>query len=232
MLILFDIDATLIKTSGLGIKAMGLAGRELFGERFDEKVVEYAGRLDPLIISDLLRAHEIAENGANVTRFRAGYRRYLEQLLSEPGTGKVCPGVPGLLERLRGREGVTMGLLTGNFPETGRIKLRACGIEVDQFRVCAWGDESPQAVPARDHLPPVAMARHARRTGAAVDPQRVTIIGDTPDDVACARAHGCRSLGVATGQFGVAALKDSGADLAVEDLSNGDAIERWLVGGS
>lgn len=231
MLILFDIDATLIKTSGLGIKAMGLAGRELFGELFNERVVEYAGRLDPLIISDLLRAHEIAENGANVTRFRAGYRRHLEHLLSEPGKGQACPGVPGLLDRLRGREGVTMGLLTGNFPETGRIKLRACGIETDQFRVCAWGDESPEAVPARDHLPPVAMARHERMTGSRVDPKRVTIIGDTPHDVACARAHGCRSLGVATGQFGVAALKGCGADHVVEDLSDGAAVERWLLGG-
>ncbi len=231
MLILFDIDATLIKTSGLGIKAMGLAGRELFGAGFDERAVEYAGRLDPLIIGDLLRHHGIAETGSNVTRFRAGYRRHLEQLLSEPGTGQTCPGVPALLERLRGRAGVTMGLLTGNFPETGRVKLRACGIGVEQFEVCAWGDESPHETPARDHLPPVAMARQARRTGSEVDPRRVVIIGDTPHDVGCARAHGCRSLGVATGHFGVGALREAGADLAVPDLSRTDEVTAWLLEG-
>lgn len=230
MLILFDIDATLIKTSGLGIRAMGLAGRELFGENFDERKAEYAGRLDPLIISDLLKAHGIEENGSNVTRFRAGYRRHLETLLSVPGTGNACPGVPDLLARLREKAGVTIGLLTGNFPETGRVKLRACGIDVEQFRVCAWGDESPHVVPARDHLPPVAMARHARATGAAVDPRRVTIIGDTPHDIGCARAHGCRSLGVATGMFGVGSLQDAGADRAVGDLSDTRDVVGWLVG--
>jgi phosphoglycolate phosphatase-like HAD superfamily hydrolase len=230
MLILFDIDATLIKTSGLGIKAMGLAGRELFGDTFNERTVDYAGRLDPLIITDLLRHHGIPENGSNVTRFRAGYRKYLEQLLAEPGVGITCPGVPQLLERLRGRAGLTIGLLTGNFPETGRVKLRACGIDPDQFRVAAWGDESPHVVPARDHLPPVAMARHARHTGKAVDPRHVTIIGDTPHDIGCARAHGCRSLGVGTGQFTAAALRDSGADFAVDDLSDTTMVEKWLVG--
>ena len=56
MLILFDVDATLITTSRTGIQAMGLAGRAAFGDSFDEHRVEYAGRLDPLIIADLLTA--------------------------------------------------------------------------------------------------------------------------------------------------------------------------------
>ncbi|MFM9958253.1 MAG: HAD family hydrolase [Phycisphaerales bacterium] len=232
MLILFDIDATLIKTSGLGIKAMGMAGRELFGESFNERTVEYAGRLDPLIIADLLRHHDIPDIGTNVTRFRAGYRRHLEHLLSEPGTGKACPGVPALLQRLAtaASEGrTTIGLLTGNFPETGRVKLHACGIDPDQFKVCAWGDESPHPTPARDHLPPVAIARHARHTGRDIDPRTVTIIGDTPHDIGCARAHGCRSLGVATGMFATGALRDAGADLALDDLSNTDEVASWLL---
>lgn len=229
MLILFDIDATLIKTSGLGIKAMGLAGRELFGESFNEQVVEYAGRLDPLIISDLLKAHAIDEIGPNVTRFRAGYRRHLETLLATPGTGKTCPGVPELLAHLREHKHLTLGLLTGNFPETGRIKLRACGIDTDHFSINAWGDESPHVIPARDHLPPVAIARYTRLKGTTIDPRQVTIIGDTPHDIACAKAHNCRSLGVATGQFSLDSLNKCAPTRAVADLSNTRDIAAWLL---
>ncbi len=228
MLILFDIDATLIRTGGLGIKAMGIAGRAMFGPGFDERRVDYAGRLDPLIITDLMRAHGVPNDAMTMTAFRAAYRAHLEALLRD-GTGRTCPGVPELLARLRRNAGVTLGLLTGNFPETGRIKLKACGIDADDFAVSAWGDESPHLPPARDHLPPVAMRRHAERTGTPVDPRRVVVIGDTPADVGCARAHGCRSLGVGTGHFAPQLLRDAGADLAVEDLSDTDSIERWLL---
>lgn len=229
VLILFDIDATLIRTSGLGIRAMGLAGRGLFGENFDERRVDYAGRLDPLIMADLLRVHGIEATADTFARFRLQYRVHLERLLSETGQGRVCPGVPELLDRLERCAGVTLGLLTGNFPETGAIKLRACGVSPERFAVAAWGDESPHSPPARDHLPPVAMRRYSEKFGAPIAPDRVTIIGDTPHDIACAKAHACRSLGVATGQFGVGALGEAGADLALPDLSDTDRVVTWLV---
>lgn len=229
MLILFDIDATLIRTSGLGIAAMGRAGRELFGDSFNERTVDYAGRLDPLIIGDLLRAHALPETPDNHANFRAGYRKHLETLLSEPGKGVTCPGVPALLDRLFSRAGTTVGLLTGNFPETGAVKLRACGIDPERFHLSAWGDESPHHPPERDHLPPVAMKRYKQRHGRDVNPSHVTIIGDTPHDIRCARAHACRSLGVATGMFSVTDLETAGADLALPDLSDTDRVEKWLV---
>lgn len=231
MLILFDIDATLLKTSGLGITAMGLAGRELFGESFNERTVEYAGRLDPLIITDLLNVHSIPVTPGNHAEFRAGYRKHLQSLLSVPGRGVTCPGVPALLDRLFARPSLTVGLLTGNFPETGGVKMRACGIDPDRFHVFAWGDDSPHHPPARDHLPPVAIERFRRARGRSISPAEVTIIGDTPHDIGCARAHGCRSLGVATGMFTVADLEAAGADLAVTDLSDTDRVEQWLIGG-
>lgn len=229
MLILFDIDATLIRTSGAGIRAMVAAGQSLFGETFSADGIEFAGRLDPLILDDMLARHGVERSEANLGAIRAEYRVRLERVLQD-GVGYSLPGVQELLGALRGRDGVVLGLLTGNFCETGRMKLAACGIDPDQFGVCAWGDESPLRPPARDHLPPVAMQRFRDRHGRALAPSEVTIIGDTPHDVRCALAHGCRALGVATGQYQVEALRAAGAHRAVTDLSQTDDLVRWLAG--
>lgn len=229
MLILFDVDATLITTSRTGIAAMGEAGRELFGAGFDEHLVEYAGRLDPLIIVDLLRAHRLEVTDGSIAGFRAAYGRHLVRLLSDPSLARPCPGVMALLARLERIEAVTLGLLTGNYPETGSIKLRAAGIEPDRFAIHVWGSDSPYTPPARDHLPAVGMERFSERTGRRVDPGGVVIVGDTPHDIGCARANGCRSLGVSTGKFGVAELREAGADLAVRDLSDTEGVIEWLL---
>lgn len=230
MLILFDIDATLITTSGAGVKALGDAGQELFGPEFNEKRIAYSGRLDPLIIIDLLRDNGQAVTAENCAAMRAAYRKHLPGRLSGPGVGRSLPGVSALLEDLRGRDGVVLGLLTGNFEETGTLKLRACGIDPAKFGVAVWADDSPHDPPARNHLPPVGLVKYQTRTGRAIGASMVTIIGDTPHDVACALSNGCRCLGVATGQFSSEQLLSAGAHHAVADLSQTGAVVRWLLG--
>lgn len=231
MLILFDVDATLITTSRTGIKAMGLAGKSLFGPDFDERRVDYAGRLDPLIIADLLAAHDQPSDSAGINHFRAQYRVHLKSLLEDTQLAHPCPGVPRLLAALAGHSHTTLGLLTGNFPETGAIKIAAAGIELDQFAIQVWGCDSPHCPPARNHLPEVAFARYEAHTGCPLDPSLVTVIGDTPHDVACARAHGCRSLAVATGPFDEDALIRAGADRVEKTLEKTDELVEWLCDG-
>lgn len=230
MLIFFDIDLTLISTAGVGMRALADAGQELFGASFTEKRVSFAGRLDPVIIADLLR-----DNGQAVTRehclaMRAGYHKHLNRRLKDWTERRALPGVTPLLEDLRGREGVTLGLLTGNFPETGTIKLRACGIEPAWFEIAVWADDSPHDPPEREHLPAVGLTRYKEKMGREIGPSRVTIVGDTPYDVACALANGCRCLGVATGHYSEDQLRRSGAHHVVQDLSNTGAVVRWLMG--
>ncbi len=228
MLILFDIDATLIKTSGAGIRAMVSAARSLFGESFrGADGMDFAGRLDPLILRDLLTLNGIEATPEHLRKMRAEYRSHLERALTA-GVGVALLGVKPLIDALASRQGLALGLLTGNFAETGRLKLTACGIDPDRFAVCAWGDDSTREPPARDHLPPIAMGRYRERYGRDVAPSAVTIIGDTPHDVACALAHGCRALGVATGPYQTEALLAAGAHGAVQNLGDTDDLVRWL----
>lgn len=239
MLLLFDVDATLVSTSQAGILSLVDAGRELHGSGFDIRGTDFAGRLDPLIIRDLLHNNGIDPTPEQVSSLRAGYARHLAGRLRRPGTAQALPGVLQLLAELEGlrdhappevppESRPTLGLLTGNWEDTGRLKLTAAGIEADRFDIAVWGDHSPHDPPAREHLPPVAMER-ARAAGRPADPAQVTIIGDTPHDVACALASGCRCLAVATGHTDTATLRQAGAHHAVDDLTDTARILDWLL---
>ncbi|MFG0283390.1 MAG: HAD family hydrolase [Phycisphaerales bacterium JB039] len=228
MLILFDIDCTLLSADGAGMASLVDAGRALYGPGFVGDGVEFAGRLDPLIVRDLLTS-----NGQPVTvetelAMRTGYREALQRRLATPGAARALPGAVDLVAAMRRAPGVTVGLLTGNFPETGRLKLQAAGIDPEHFVVAAWGDSSPHDPPAREHLAPVAIAAHATRNGGRpLEGRHVVVIGDTPHDVACARAADCRVLAVATGRYSTTDL--AAADLVVESLSEVKELTRWLL---
>jgi len=231
MLILFDIDATMISTSGAGMLAMLDAGKELFGPSFSIEGVAAAGRLDPLIMDDLFRAHGVETTQETWMAFRGAYRRRLEERLRDPAAvSRALPGVIALLDDLAARPELCLGVLTGNFADTGAIKLRACGIDPDRFHLHVWGDESTSTPPRREDLPGVAIGRYLGVRGSEITGERVVVIGDTPHDIRCAQAHGCRSLGVATGSFSIADLRACGATHAVGDLSDTAGVVKWLLG--
>ena len=225
MLILFDIDGTLLLTKRAGLRAMQAAACELYGEHVLFEKVEFAGRLDPLIWGDIARRHDI-DPDAEHEKFRAAYARHLRRVFDDDACSRLLEGVKELVETLNQAEGVTLGLLTGNYPETGRMKIEAAGMDPGLFPVCAWGDDGG----ARDDLPPVAMKRYQEQFGTPIEPQRVIVIGDTIYDVKCAHAHDCQCLAVATGPaYGVEELAACGAERVVADLSDTEGIFKWLL---
>jgi phosphoglycolate phosphatase len=228
-LILFDIDATLLKTNRLGIRAMEIAGRELFDRELDAGLVDYAGRLDPLILIDILKTNNIDPSDSTLADFRAGYFHHLKELFSiHPDSAYPLPGVQDLLTSLRTHTDAILGVLTGNFPETGTLKITNAGIDMDNFTICVWADDSPHIPPAREHLPAVGIDKHEAHTGSRPEPHRVLIIGDTIHDVSCAHAHNCKCLAVATGVHDESTLTQAGADHVVPDLADTDAILTWM----
>ncbi len=228
-LILFDIDATLITTAGLGVRAMVQTGRELHGEHFHADGIEFGGGLDPVLISKMFQVSSVQSTPERLHAFCERYPHHLGKLLESAPTRRALPGVLPLLAKLTSANHATLGLLTGNFEQTGLMKLHACGIDTDCFKVRVWGNDSPHEPPDRAHLPIVAMQRYQRLTGRDVDPQQVIVIGDTPHDVRAARTCGCRSIGVATGRHSIADLAVCGADWTVADLSDTQGVIRWMI---
>lgn len=228
-LVLFDIDGTLISVDGAGMGAMDDAGRELFGEAFNTQGVQYAGRLDPLIVSDILRKGGAPVTPLAVDTFLERYAHHLERRLAQADR-RALHGALQLVESLaKEQERFIVGVLTGNHPTTGSLKLRACGFDTELFRVCAWGTESLSDPPTREDLVLVALDRCTQQLGVTVAAQRVTVIGDTVHDVACGKAHGARVIAVTTGRYTEDQLRRAGADLVLESLQDAATIREWIL---
>lgn len=228
VLLLFDVDGTLLLTDGAGLRAFARVSCELFGEDFTWDGITTAGGLDPLLFAEAATANGLDGDPRHHERFRAAYLRRLEVELDRGRDGvRAMPGIVELIEQVQRRwqeqADVVPGLLTGNYTAAVPIKLAAVGLDAGAFEIQALGDEAP----TRPDLVALAMARFERRFGAPIAPDRVVVIGDTPRDIDCAKAHGCVAFTVATGRFDARTLRDAGADVVVEDLA--DPTPLWSL---
>jgi len=220
-LLIFDIDLTLIDADGTGQLAMRRAAAKVCGAGFTFEGVAFAGRLDPLIFADAAKNSGFQSNEELHDRFRSVYTQELRGLIADNAHQvKPLPGITDLVSLLHDRatrkEDVMLGLLTGNYAQTAKIKIEAAGIKRDWFTLGCFGDEAD----SRPGLAALAISRYAQATGTDADPSRVVIIGDTPHDVACAKAHGCTAFAVATGRSSRDELTAAGADVVVDDLAD------------
>ena len=228
MIILFDVDMTLLYSGGAGSLAMGRAFHQLYGIEDGFRRVEFSGRTDWGILRNAMQQHGLgpsAEEGfrEEMRRFQETYLRLLEPALREVESGRVMPGVAELLEALAGREGVCLGLGTGNFRPAAFLKLRHFGLD-GYLSEGGFGDDAED----RGELIGIAIARVGG--GERGDSRSTWVIGDTPLDIAAAQANGARSLGVATGRDSVDELLAAGADVALADLSETQAVLAALLG--
>jgi phosphoglycolate phosphatase len=227
-LVLFDIDGTLVIAKGAGRRALGRALERVYGTTGALDAYDFRGKTDPRIVHDLMGGAGVA---AEV--IRAGldecFECYARGLVDEIGDGSgvtVLPGVADLVRRLDAAEGVVLGLLTGNIEEGARIKLAPTGLW-PFFRTGAFGSDHAD----RTRLPSLAARRAHALTGHAFSPQDVLVIGDTPLDIACARAFGAVAVAVATGFHPYTELAGERPDLLFESFADVEAAAARLLGG-
>ena len=243
-LLLFDVDGTLVLTGGAAVRAMNDAFEEVFGVAGAFEHVPMPGRTDGAILQDAFTravpqsrifADALAATGVHpvdgeIARYKAAYFRLFAEEIHKPVQVDparpsrhrfkgVLPGVREVLDALDGRPDVFLGLLTGNYEQGARIKLEYFDLW-RYFRCGAYGDDSLD----RHALVPVAVARSRQAGCPAVDPRDVVIIGDTPLDVACARDAGVNCLAVATGGYGVDALRAAGAAVVFDSLEDTEGV--------
>ena len=221
-LILFDIDGTLLSADDAGKRAIRGAMLEVFGATGPINRYSFAGRTDPEIVRDLLRA-----DGFDDAEIDAGlpalWFLYTERLQREVHELRVhaLPGVPALVQRIEKTGGeMVLGLLTGNIMAGAQIKVDAAGLGFRRFRVGAYGSDHHD----RPALPAIAVERARELTGVDFAGKEIVIIGDTPKDVACGAHLGVRTLAVATGSHPLDELAATGADHVFADLSDVDAV--------
>ena len=213
-LLLWDIDGTILHTGKAGETALGHAMEKLHGISRGLQGLEIAGRTDKWIVEQLLAREGLPHGEKEITRFLDVYVERLAEELPRR-QGGLHPGILGVLEEAHRRPDLVQGLLTGNIEKGARLKLSRYGVN-HFFEFGAFADDSP----VRNELGPHAKRRARDRHGEEFPPERTYVIGDTPHDVACARAIGAKAIAVATGSFGVEQLLACGADAVFTDLGH------------
>ena len=213
-LVLFDIDGTLLRRAGPHHRdALAVAVKKVTGIATTTDGIAVAGMLDRDILTAMLR-----REGASL----ALIRRKMPEIVDHAQRvyvrtcpdlrRKVCPSARLLLYKLW-RRGIPAGLVTGNLTRIGWTKMERAGLR-RYLRFGAFAEL------ARDRAGLVGIAlRQARREGWIDRTSPVALLGDHPNDIHAAKAHGVRSVAVATGLIGSEELARHSPDILVPDMS-------------
>jgi phosphoglycolate phosphatase len=221
LLVLWDVDQTLLHARGVGAAIYEVAFREMFGQELPKASISMAGRTDRAIALDMLIAGGIPDPRAHIDEFQALQATHAPAMAAQlSAEGRVLPGVPAALAAVaQGRPGIRViqSVLTGNVRAMADVKLRSLGLADHlDLDVGAYGSESE----IRADLVPVARRNASARYGIDFAGAGTVLIGDTPLDVEAALSTGARAVGVATGGFSFDDLVEAGADAVLDDLSN------------
>jgi phosphoglycolate phosphatase-like HAD superfamily hydrolase len=221
LLVLWDVDGTLLSAAGLGTRLYEIVFSELFGRELPA-VAPKAGRTDRAIITDTLALAGIPEPRTQVDRFLAALA---SQVAAVDGTmnARVRPlagssaAIAVLARASTPHRQIRQSVLTGNMRPLAVLKLGAAGLgDHLDLDAGAYGD----AHEVRAELVPLARLAASRRYGAGFAASSTILIGDTPLDVAAALASGARAVGVATGSYSTAELAAAGAHAVLPDLTD------------
>ncbi len=215
-LFLFDIDGTILRTNGLGRRAVRYALEATTGRALDLDPISFSGKTDPQIFREILAHHGVPDNEADamMPALLARYTEKMQETITE-STVTLIPGVAPLLDTLAARGDVALALLTGNVEPMAFLKLERVGL-AHHFDFGAFGSDSAH----RPDLPAIATARAQARAGRPFTGHDVVIIGDTEHDIACGRGIDAYAVAVCTGHFDRAALEPHGPHLLLESLED------------
>jgi phosphoglycolate phosphatase len=228
LLVLWDVDYTLLRASGLGNRLYEEVFKDMFGLDLTA-VAPKAGRTDRAILIDTLALAGVTEPRAHVDDFLAALAR---QVAAVDGSAdaEICalPGAAAAIAALAAA-GAHQSVLTGNIRPLAALKLAAAGLgEHLDLDVGAYGDVHE----VRAELVPVARLAARAAYGTDFGGAATVLVGDTPLDVAAALATGARAVGVATGSFPAADLVAAGAHVVLPDLTDTSLVLDAITGQS
>ena len=222
-LVLFDIDGTLIYTGGAGVRAFGRAFAAEFNIPNGTEQLQFSGRTDTGLVREFFLQNSIEPTAGNFHRFFDSYVFWLDFMLTRT-RGGVLAGVWEFVGQLHAlAQPPALGLLTGNIRLGAEIKLRHFELW-EIFQTGAFADDHED----RNQIAAIAQQRASRLLNDRLRGDEILVIGDTPHDIACARAIGARVLAVATGGAKPGELDAHRPDWLVQDLTKANAEEVCL----
>jgi phosphoglycolate phosphatase len=258
LLVLWDIDFTLINAGGVGTRLYRMVFRDMFGTELPS-AADMAGRTDRAIVLDTLARAGIPEPRKHLDQFLAklaalaptGHELAVQHSRALPGAAAAldalaafAPGRDGTdrvgtghSDPTPGRDGagdgatdlrVVQSVLTGNVRPMAEMKLGAVGLDANLDLETGAYGDSHEI---RSELVHLARGNAARKYGRKFAGTATVLVGDTPLDVAAAQATGARAVAVATGGTSADKLAESGADAVLPDLTDTAAVLSAILGG-
>ena len=229
-ILLWDLDGTLVRGARYGIF-------KDYTVPMLESVFGTAGCLHEMIVSGMtdLQIVEEALRGEGITREQINARKdelqscYIAEMKRATGNGahviEAMPGAREVLQRVHEHPRYLSTLLTGNIKPAAYLKLEITGLSEFFQLPGAFGDESFD----RRDLPAIAAQRINEHLGANLSPDQFIVIGDTPNDIACARHFGARVVAVATGRIHSAGdLRAHDPDALLPNLLDSELVMKAL----
>jgi phosphoglycolate phosphatase-like HAD superfamily hydrolase len=224
-LLLFDIDGTLVKTGGAGLRALNRAFSQVVGIVNALDGMRLHGKTDPAIIREVFTVRGVAHQCADsLQEILEMYVTFLPEEVQR-SEYMILPGILRFLEDFQGHPNLTFGLATGNVERGARIKLDRGNLN----RFFPFGGFGSDAE-SRTELVRCAAENATRHAGISFRPGDVFVIGDTPRDIVAGREAGFQTVGVAAGDYSIHDLKEAGADLVLADFQHGRVAFLHMTG--
>ncbi len=222
ILLVWDIDGTLIQAGGLGKDAMDKAFFDMYGIKEAFRTVNMAGAIDGTIIKDVFSVHDMENK--DPSPFCEKYCGYLAENISSLNYDITAPGISFLLSAISEMKHVFNALGTGNMEKAARIKLSADNLN-RHFPVGGFGDIEME----RWKVIRQAVQNSKEHFRADFKNQDIYIIGDTPRDIECGKRLKVKSIAVATGWHSYEELCDNQPDYLFRDLTDAGSFFKILM---
>lgn len=228
ILVLWDIDHTLIETRGVGRAIYERAFLAVTGQPL-RQLAEVAGRTELVIMYDTLQLHDVEPSEQMMRQLAAALIQGHEDARAELVTvGRVLPGAKATLAALAADPRVHQAVLSGNLRDVSRIKLEVFGLaQYLDLASSAYGDDHTE----RPELIAIAQQRATERMAVTFDNQQTVLIGDTPKDVGAALTAGIQIIAVASGKSNETELTQAGAPVTISDLTHTATVVQLVTDG-
>ncbi|MCF2527805.1 haloacid dehalogenase-like hydrolase [Yinghuangia soli] len=220
VLVLWDIDLTLVRSGPATLTAFDDALSAVAGKRLTEKI-DFGGRTDLHIAREMLRAHGVLPTDDLITRLLDSFATAFEQDEEARSAGYALPGAREAVHALAAPD-IHQSILTGNMARTAPLKLALLGDAAALLRTDtgAYGDDHED----RNKLVPLARRRATAATGHPYQGRRTVLIGDTVHDVEAALRNDAAVIAVASGRTSAETLTAAGAHTVLPDLTDTELV--------
>lgn len=221
ILVLWDIDGTLMHCGADGTTALNRTFQQLYGVENAFSKVGIGSAMDAVILDRIMNGFNIDKG--ELERIKKSYVENLQYILNQNVNKKVLPGIRELLNYIDESDHCFNAILTSNLRIGAETKLKSVGLH-QYFQVGGFGDANGEKWDAAK----IGIAEAEEYFGVKFDKERIYLVGDGAYDMEAANRLGIKSIGVATGWMAYEILETHSPDYLFRDLSNyNNVIEIW-----